>query len=203
MDGASLGDSRVAPRDRPVEGEVDLEGTGAISVPAEGPGVPGPHARPGDRQELARGHVEQPYLVLGQVRECVDAAVGDDLSTERGQLGGQRVGDPAGATLGDWPANRVGAGQEEHREGAAQRLLQPEHGVRGAPGEQRAGLRLVEGADKPGGRLQRANPEACEPKGTIRLERDMKRRQHVLDERIPVRQDGTDESPVGRRIRSQ
>ena len=203
MHRASFGHRRVPPRDRPVEGEVDLEGAGAVSVFPEGLRVSRPHPRAGDRQQLAWRHVKQGHAVVGQVRERVDTPVGDDLAPERGQLGRQRLGNPRRAALGYRPAHGVRAGQEEHREGAAQRLVEPEHRMRGAACQERAGLWLVEGADQPRGGLQRANPEPSEAKGTIRLERDVEWRQHVLDERVPVGEVGTDEPAVCRPIRSQ
>ncbi len=82
------------PRDRAIEGPIDLEDAGAIAEPlvcASGPRRQ-PVAR--DRQRGARRHVEEDDPARWQVRECRHLMIGLDLAAERGELRRERVGDP-------------------------------------------------------------------------------------------------------------
>ena len=84
MHGAGAGNLRRAPRDRAVEGPVELEDTWPVAVASEPSRVPVGQAVAGQPQELTRGHVEQRGAGVCDLVERLHPSAGMDLAATRG-----------------------------------------------------------------------------------------------------------------------
>jgi len=131
-------DLRRSPRDRAVEGPVELEDAGAGAEAGEPAPVDGRQAPPGEPQELPRRDVEQHRGAPdGQLVERGDGPAGLDRAAQLLEVRGERAGEPLRAAARDRPADGVPGEREHEAEAGAHRLLEREHRVRRAAGQQR------------------------------------------------------------------
>jgi len=149
-----------APRDRPVEGQIQLERAGPVAKAFQRPTIARGQPLAGDRQQLARGHVEQRHSMRRKFGDRVDAMSGLDRAAQRDQLGGQGLRHSTGTAGRQRPAVRVGASEHHERSRRAHGLREPDLGVSRRSGEQGPGPLAVE-APRDGRR--RAQPEQAEP----------------------------------------
>jgi hypothetical protein len=95
---------------------------------------------PGDVEELTRRNVEEDRPGLRHLLHRADPDAGEDLTPQREQVGGERVGYALGAAFGQGPAEGVPQGAEDHPEEGARPLLQRQERVGRVAGEEAARL---------------------------------------------------------------
>ena len=163
VDGPRTSGRGVAPRDRPVEGPVDLEHPGAVAEPRQAAPVAGRESIAGDLDHLARRDVEKRQSGGRQGIEAPNRLAGADLDAEGLGLGDQGVGDPATAAAHDRPAGAMREHPQDETKGRGHRALQGDHRVGRQAGEQGPGGGRAEG--DPGERRcgkERRDPEPCQ-----------------------------------------
>jgi hypothetical protein len=175
---------RGRPRHRLGEGVVDLEGAGAIAVAAQGAGVAPGQRVAADRDQPARGHVEEQGPRRGQVTQRAHLEAGADLAPERAQVGGHRVGDGLGAAARHRPAGRVAEREQHEREPGRRRPVERPERVRPHSPQERAGGVRAEARRREAGHA--ADAGAREPGGEQRVARRPGRAQHGRGELVPA-----------------
>ena len=90
----------------------------------------------GQAQDLSWSDVEHDHARSRQVVDRVDATARLDLSTERAEIGGERVRDPLGAAAGQRPAVQVSEETKRQAERGGRRAIQVLDRVCSHTGEQ-------------------------------------------------------------------
>ena len=128
----------ASPRDATLDGQVDLEGRGAVAVALVGPSHRGGHRVAGDARHGARGDVEQGDACPRQVRAAPRTRTPVSIVPPwaRSRLG-ERVGDGARPALGHRPADVV-ARRGQHEADRGRGRPRPAAGWRG-PRRRRTG----------------------------------------------------------------
>ncbi len=139
----------VAPRDRSVDGVVDLERPAPEAEALEAGAAAHREVVTGDAQDLGGGGVEQHGVAPRQVADRAHLGAGLDLPAERLEVGDERVADPLRAADGRRPAGPVTGRRKDEARCGRERLRQVVDGVGGDAGPE--GLRL--------GRREQALPE--------------------------------------------
>jgi hypothetical protein len=184
-----------APRNRTCERVVHLEN------PRTGPEGPqlapvvGRQAVSGDALQRRRRGVEQIGAQMTQLLDRLDPLIGHELTAARTQRGHQGLGELLRPAARERPPGGVGgAGEDEgHRRG--ERLVERDHGVRGEPGDERAGLFGAEGVDQAARGPQRRDPEPGEEEW---MARQMENRlEGLVQERAEACLERRDQPAVG------
>ncbi|CAN5509651.1 hypothetical protein BH24GEM3_BH24GEM3_01180 [soil metagenome] len=184
---------RGRPGDRAAERPIDLEDTGSVAVALKRMAIARGEAVAGDPQHLARRQVQENRTRRGQLVDVLYRSAGDDLASERAEVGGQRVGDALRAAAGDRPADGVSRDPECETECSRRRAGERHRGMRRHPGEESAGALALEGALRE--TMGRAEPAQAEARHEERMVRDPQRREHVRCELRPLLHERTHQLP--------
>ena len=187
--------ARVAPGDRAVEGEVELEDSGAVAEAPQSTPVAGGQGVRGDRGELARVGVEEEDARGGQVGGGADAEAGVHDPAQRREVTREGARDRDRAAARDRPLLYMGREREDQRQRRGRRVGQRQDRVRGAASPQGARRHVAErGACKPGRWPQRERPEADELR---RPRRPAERAQDVGEQGVRILEQRGDEPAPG------
>src|SRR6266850_2550407 len=127
-----------APRDRPVDGVIELEDARPVAERTEPGAIAIGQARTGDLIELSRRHVAEVGARGTELIEGAHAAAGLDRPAERAQSRGERVSDALRSAPRERPVRHVGGHREHQRERRGERRVEWQHRVRREAGEKSA-----------------------------------------------------------------
>ena len=130
MDGSGLQDVRRTPRNRAVEGVVELEHPRPVSPCLQPSSIPGRQHVTGERDELARREVAQDDIARRQFAQRFDLAPGLDLAAQCAQSRRERIRNRLRAAARERPARHVCEQEQHESERCAAAALERQDGVR-------------------------------------------------------------------------
>ncbi len=160
MDRAGLAGRRRGPGNALRDGEVDLEGAGAVTESAVGAGDPARQPIAEDVGGDRRRHVQHQHIARREVAGRGHELTGLDLAAVAFDVGGQRVGDRLRAAFGHHPPLGVSGDDQHQPDGAGHRTVEAIAGMRRDAGPQRPDLLRPPEPSQRGGRQHRGGAEA-------------------------------------------
>ncbi len=188
----------MGPRHGPVQSPVHLEHAGPVAESAERGDVPRRQRASADGDQLAGRDVEDRDAGRRQVAQPRHRAAGPDLATQRPEVAGERGREGLRAAGGHRPPEGVGGHPEHQGEARRRRGAQGEHGVGGAAGQERACLLVT--VARLGERGRGADAAESEPGQDQRVPGQVRRRQHLVEQRPGVSHQRLPQPAVGRGV---
>ena len=185
----------VAPRHRCTQRPIHFAHAGTVVIPLECIAIAAGEAVARDLQRPSRRNVQQHTLGVWDVAQCRDWRISHDLAPYRPQIRRQRIRYALRATSGDRPTGTMSDCREHQANGGGGRVRERHDRVRAKPRKKTASRLSVKSAPR-----ERACAAKCvetESPQQERVTRNVKRRQRVRGERIPVIDEWTNELAVG------